>query len=81
MSEALTLLSSYLFAVKPIKRLQVNALEQNEASCKVALKCGYKYEGTIRNAFYSDGEYHNIRMHSLLASECPSFKEISSTSI
>ncbi len=77
MTEALSLFASYLFAVKPIKRLQVNAVENNIASCKVALKSGFSYEGTIRNAYYSDGEYHNIKMHSLLASECPSFKDLS----
>jgi RimJ/RimL family protein N-acetyltransferase len=71
MTEALLLFCSYMFSIRPINRIQVNAMEGNTASCKVAEKCGFTYEGTMRRATFHNGQYHNLRLYSLLREECP----------
>lgn len=71
MGEALLLFCAYMFSIRPINRIQVNTMEGNIASAKVAEKCGFTYEGTMRKATFNQGEYHNLRLYSLLREECP----------
>lgn len=75
MTEAFQLFISYLFALKPIQRLQLTLNEGNEASRAVAKKCGFKFEGVLRNASFTLGKYHNIELYSLLREECLNFNE------
>ncbi len=75
MTEALRIFSAWLFELKPLPRLQVNVLEGNDASARVAEKAGYSYEGTLRRLVFSHGRYHNLRMYSLLREECPTLSE------
>ncbi len=76
MSEALLLFSAYMFSIRPINRIQVNTMEGNLGSSKVAEKCGFTYEGTMRKATFNQGEYHNLRLYSLLREECPELKTL-----
>jgi len=69
MTEALAIFCKYLFDLKPIYRLQIQAEAANSASCKVAERCGFKREGTMRQAFISRGEPCDIEMYSLIRSE------------
>ena len=71
MSEALLLFCAYMFSVRPINRIQVNVMEGNTGSSKVVEKCGFAYEGTMRQATFHRGEYHNLKLYSLLREECP----------
>lgn len=71
MSEALLLFCAYMFSVRPINRIQVNMMEGNIASERVAVKCGFTYEGTMRKATFNQGQYHNLKLYSLLREECP----------
>lgn len=71
MSEALALFSAYLFASQSIPRLQICTSEENKASSKVAQKCGYTYEGTLRKYFFLRGKLWNAEIYSLLREECP----------
>jgi RimJ/RimL family protein N-acetyltransferase len=42
----------------------------NEASCKVALRTGFKLEGLLRQGYrYGDGRYHDEHVHGRLASD------------
>lgn len=75
MTEALRIFSAYLFELKPLPRLQVNVLEGNLPSLRVAEKAGYSYEGCLRKLVFSHGRYHNLRMYSLLREECPALAE------
>lgn len=69
-SEALPLFSAYLFEAKPIRRLYLLAATGNIASKKVAEKAGYRREGTLRQAFFLRGRYHDCAIYSLLRDEC-----------
>ena len=76
MREALLLFCAYMFSIRPINRIQVNTMEGNIASARVAEKCGFIYEGTMRRATFNRGEYHNLRLYSLLREECPELKTL-----
>ncbi len=71
MSEALLLFCAYMFAVRPINRLQVNVMAENTGSSRVAEKCGFTYEGMMRRATFHLGVYHDLKLYSLLREECP----------
>jgi [ribosomal protein S5]-alanine N-acetyltransferase len=75
-TEALFLFSAYLFDVHLIARLQCNALEENKASRRVAEKCGYIYEGMMREAIFIRGSLHNLALFSLLRYEIPDLTTI-----
>ena len=74
-TEALRVFSAYLFELKPIPRLQLGTHVDNIAARRVAEKCGYKLEGTLRRMFFSRGAYVDCVLYSLLRNECPSLAE------
>jgi len=76
MSEALLLFCAYMFSFRPIRRIQVNVMEDNIASRRVVEKCGFTYEGTMRQATFHRGRYHNLRLYSLLREECPPLEKL-----
>lgn len=75
MTEALRIFSAYMFSIKPIARLQVNCFSENIPSRKVAEKCGFTYEGTMRKAVFCKGKYYNLDLLSIMREECPDFSE------
>ena len=74
-TEALRIFSAYLFELKPIPRLQLGTHAGNIAARRVAEKCGYKFEGTLRQFFFTRGECVDYVQYSLLRDECPSLAE------
>ena len=73
MTEALGLLTRYLFATKKINRLQLTVLVGNVASKRVAEKCGFKFEGIARGAVFHRGANRDLEMYSLLRAEAAEF--------
>jgi RimJ/RimL family protein N-acetyltransferase len=49
-----------------VVRLEAPIFAFNLHSQKVAEKCGYLYEGTMRKAFYKDGMYFDCRMYAFV---------------
>jgi len=76
MSEALRIFSAYLFELKPVPRLQIHTAQGNVPARRIAEKCGYKYEGTMRKLGFLRGEYVDVEQFSLLREECPSLAEV-----
>lgn len=70
-SEALALLADFLFASRKIHRLQLTVTMGNEASRRVARKCGFTSEGTVRGALFLRGENHDLEMFSRLRTDPP----------
>ena len=68
-TEAVQLLVDYLFAVKQRYRIQLVIVPANAASARIAEKCGFVLEGTIRGAFFNGGRNHDVLMYSLLRTE------------
>lgn len=68
-SEALRLLSNYLFESTQVNRIELRIATQNPASVKVAEKQGFSLEGICREAAYSRGKLHDMYLYSLLRRE------------
>ena len=71
-TEALRIFSAYLFELRPIPRLHIATHVGNIAARRVAEKCGYKLEATLRQYVFIRGKYVDYVQYSLLRDECPS---------
>jgi [ribosomal protein S5]-alanine N-acetyltransferase len=68
-TEAVQLLIDYLFAAKKEYRIHLVIAPENNASRRVAEKCGFVLEGTARGAFFNDGRNQDVLMYSLLRTD------------
>lgn len=64
--ESMQLFMEYLFASKPVDRLQLQIEPGNTSSIRIAEKCGFTLEGTMRKALLSHGRHVDINVYSLL---------------
>lgn len=69
MTEAVNLLTDYLFNTMLINRLDIHMHVDNIASEKVAINCGYQKEGIARGAIFSRGKHADLAMYALLRHE------------
>ena len=56
MTAALAAVTDYAFTTFPIERLSAHVYGWNPASARVLEKCGYRLEGTLRNAIRKGGD-------------------------
>ena len=68
-TEAVQLLVDYLFATKKEHRIHLVIVDGNGASRRIAEKCGFMLEGTVRGAFFSDGRNQDVVLYSLLRTD------------
>jgi [ribosomal protein S5]-alanine N-acetyltransferase len=68
-TEAVQLLVDYLFAVKKQNRIHLVIVPENAASVRVAEKCGFVLEGTVRGAFFNQGRSNDVLLYSLLRAD------------
>jgi [ribosomal protein S5]-alanine N-acetyltransferase len=68
-TEAIQLLVDYLTATKKQHRIHLVIVPGNEASRRIADKCGFVLEGTVRGAFFNDGRNHDVLLYSLLRTD------------
>jgi RimJ/RimL family protein N-acetyltransferase len=68
-TEACALLIDYLFKVHPYHRLELLTAPENVASVRVAQKCRFRAEGTLRQSFFINGRYQDVTIFSLLRPE------------
>lgn len=65
-TEAVRLLTGYLFDTRKLNRLQLVIHPGNTASRRIAEKNGFAHEGTMRGAWYHCGCYHDVEVYALL---------------
>jgi [ribosomal protein S5]-alanine N-acetyltransferase len=72
MTEVVAAFSRWAFETVPsLHRLEIGAHADNQASCRVAVKAGYTFEGTKREAGWkAEKGYFGLTMHGLLRDEC-----------
>ena len=68
-TEAVQLTVDYLFATKKQHRIHLVIVPGNAASRRVAEKCGFVLEGTVRGAFFNHGTNHDVLLYSLLRTD------------
>ena len=66
MTEALTLLTAFLFDQKRFNRIRLNIHRDNAASLRIAEKCGYQHEGTMRGAWFHRGRHHDAEVYAII---------------
>jgi ribosomal-protein-alanine N-acetyltransferase len=68
-TEAVQLVVDYLFANKKQHRIHLVIVPENAASRRVAEKCGFVLEGTVRGAMFNDGRNQDVLLYSLLRTD------------
>lgn len=66
-TEALKKVVTIAFKDLNLKRIYAGTFEDNLASEKLLLKCGFKYEGTLRKSLKKDDVYYNEKIFSIIA--------------
>ena len=77
-TEAVQLLVDYLFGTKKEHRIQLVIVEANVASRRIAEKCGFVLEGTVRGAFFNDGRNQDVVLYSLLRTDPRPWHDVAS---
>ncbi len=67
--EACALVIDYLFATYPVQRVAAFTAAANEPSIRLLERLGFTREGTIRQAMYFDGRWHDIALYAVLRDE------------
>lgn len=65
-SEAFSEVIKYGFEHMMLERIEATCKLLNTASEKVMLKCGMQFEGIMRKKLFAKGEYHDLKLYSLL---------------
>lgn len=77
MTEAVNAIIKYGFEEIKLHKIQISTKSINIPSKRVIEKCGFTYEGTLRDYFYFNGEYIDRLYFSMIESEYDKkFKEI-----
>ncbi len=65
-SEAVALMTGYLFDRMKHNRIRLIIHPDNLASKRIAEKCGYQFEGLARGAWFNQGRNHDVAVYALL---------------
>lgn len=68
-TDAVTLMTQYLFAQHRIERVQLNIHPDNAASRRVAEKSGYTLESVMRKCWFNNGRFHDLEIWAILREE------------
>ena len=68
-SEATKLIIDYAFNTLNLNRIQLHVAIENEKAITVYKKSGFVIEGTLRQAMFRDGKYHDFYVMGLLKEE------------
>ncbi|WP_405014030.1 GNAT family N-acetyltransferase [Kitasatospora sp. NBC_01539] len=69
-TRATAALAAWAFAGAGARRIEVIHAVANPASCRVAERCGFLLEGTMRASYrYGDGVHHDEHLHARLAGD------------
>lgn len=65
-TRAVTALADWCFDEVGLHRLELTHSVDNEASCRVAAKTGFAYEGTRRSSLLHEDGWHDMHLHGLV---------------
>jgi RimJ/RimL family protein N-acetyltransferase len=68
-SRALTLVTDWSFATLGLERIELKINAGNSASERVAERCGYRHEGTLRSVAFKEGRRVDLGIWSRLAGD------------
>ncbi len=73
-TEATRAVMAYGFEKMNLHKIQISVKTINPASRRVIEKCGFTYEGTLRDYFFENGQYVSRAYYSMLKSEFEALK-------
>ncbi len=62
-TEAVKQIEKIAFEILELVRLEIRMEPGNRASGRIAIKCGYTKEGSVRKAYERDGEYRDCLLY------------------
>lgn len=71
-SRALRLVSRWAFDELDLQRLELGHAVGHDVSCRIAEKCGFLYEGTLRDAMFESGRldaFRGVHLHARVATD------------
>ena len=68
-TEAARAVVAFGFVKMDLNRIEAGCYPQNPASARVLEKCGFKFEGMLRQHEYIKGKFRDARLYSLLREE------------
>ena len=68
-TEAVNRLTRWAFEERGMQRVELRISVGNDASARVAERCGYVYEGTLRSTYFKQGRRSDCRIYSRLPSD------------
>lgn len=71
MTEALGLAVRNLFDTQPVHRLQICTAPDNEASQRLALRCGFRFEARLRGHMFCRGRFEDSLLYARLRTDSP----------
>jgi RimJ/RimL family protein N-acetyltransferase len=71
MTEAVQMLTRYLFDIRNDNRIILCIATENKASRRVAEKAGYTHEGTQRGAWWNNGKHYDMELYAFLREDLP----------
>ncbi len=74
-TEATRLMVEYGFDILNLNRIQLHVAVENQNAIKAYEKCGFKTEGTLRQAMYHHNRYCDFHLMAILRSEFYSMKQ------
>jgi ribosomal-protein-alanine N-acetyltransferase len=63
-TQAVRLLEDFIIANLNLHRIEIRMAIQNKASQKIAIKCGYKKEGILRESNFINGKWYDSYLYS-----------------
>ncbi len=67
--EAVERLVDHLFRTTSVERIGAAIDAQNEASCRLVDRLGFRLEGTLRSALFHHGRWHDVRVYGVTRPE------------
>lgn len=71
MSEALSMMTKFIFESRPIERIQIKTVSGNQGVKRLSEKCGFTFEGIERHGLFIRGQYKDLEVYSMLRDELP----------
>ncbi|MFF6997544.1 GNAT family N-acetyltransferase [Streptomyces sp. NPDC008313] len=71
-TRALAVAARFAFTGLALHRLELGHALGHEASCRVAERCGFPYEGTLREAMFEEGRqdaFRDVHLHARITSD------------
>lgn len=68
-TQAVQLMTAYLFGRYQFNRIRLIIHPENAASRRVAEKCGYLHEGTMRGGWFHRGRHHDAEVYAIIRSD------------